>query len=145
MNEDVAYARNTERGCKTVIGMMLSFICNRGGENNNIVINLLYHLIIWMKDYTTFSQYEMETIHYRSGVKCRLGAQCKLQISSKMGTADYRLFKYISYYFHCWVLTQNRSFRLIIVDACTPISVNITLVSLNNPRVSLFTVSSQRW
>ena len=113
MNEDVAYACNTESRCKTVIGMMLSFICDRGRENNNNVINLLYHLIIWMNNYTTFSQYEMETIHYRSEVKCRLGVQCKLQISGKMGTADYRLFKYISYYFHCWVLTRNRLFRLI--------------------------------
>ena len=62
MNEDVTDKRNTESGCKTVIGMMLSFICNRGRENNNNVINLLYHLIIWMNDYTTFSQYEMETV-----------------------------------------------------------------------------------
>ena len=145
MNEAVVFTRNTESGCKTVIGMMLSFICDRGRENTNNAINLLYHLIIWMNDYTTFSQYEMETIHYRSGVKCRLGVQCKLQINGKMGTADYRLFKYISCYFHCWVLTRNRLFRLIIVNVCTPARVNITPVSLNNPQVSLFTVSSQRW
>lgn len=39
---------------------------------------------------------------------CRQRVKCRLQTRAKMQNADYRLFKYISSYFHYRVLTINR-------------------------------------
>jgi len=77
-------------------------------------------------------------IHTQSSQCTAKTGYCRLQISGKMQTKDFRHFKYISCYFHYRVLTVKMTIQANCSESLHSLSLNITLIlRLNVTQVSL--------